>query len=197
MEALRKTVTVGCLIYGLYGLVSLFDLGVFIPPFPIKPFLFATFLISYILVSREDFSPLLRISLLVWMTTLVFVGQYFVEIFFDYSTVDFYINNVEPFVLMGSIAAFIALVYKLVSEMGYTRLKFYLPLVISAALIPLTIFIKDQIIFDWGIIAVAFLLFIFNRLKKGTSTEEMHEKILFVLYGVAAITIIERITYLF
>ena len=196
MEALRKTVIIGCLVYGLYGLVSLFDLGVFIPPLPIKPFLFAVFLIVYISVSRQDFSPLLRISLLVWMTTLVFVGQYFVEFFFDYSTVDMYINNVEPVILMGSIAAFIALVYKLVSEMGYTSIKYYLPIVISAALIPLTILFKDKIVFDWGIVVIAFLFFLFDRLKKEGSTEEMHEKILYVLYGVAAITVIERITYL-
>lgn len=196
MENLRKTVLVGCLIYGLYGLVSLFDLGVFIPPLPLKPFLFAVFLIVYISVSRQDFSPLLRISLLVWMTSLVFVGQYFVEVFFEYSMVDFCLNNVEPFILMGSIAAFIALVYKLVGEMGYTALKYYLPILISATLIPLTIFFKDQIIFDWGIVTIAVLLYTFDRLKKGASTEEMHEKILIVMYGVAAITVIERITYL-
>ena len=196
MEALKKTVIIGCLVYGLYGLVSLIDLGVFIPPLPVKPFLFAAFLIAYVSVSRKDFSPLLRISMLVWMMTLIFVGQYFVETFFDYTTVDTYLNNVEPVILMGSIAAFIALVYKLVSEMGYTSVKYYLPIVISAALIPLTILFKDQIVFDWGIIVIAFVFFLFERLKKENSTEEMHEKILYVLYGVAAITVIERVTYL-
>lgn len=196
MEALRKTVIIGCLVYGLYGLISLFDLGVFIPPLPIKPFLFAIYLIVYVSVSRKDFSPLLRISLLVWMMTLIFVGQYFVEIFFDYATVDMYLNSVEPVILMGSITAYIALVYKMVGEMGYTAIKYYLPIVISAALIPLTIVFKDQIVFDLGIITVAFMFFLFERLKKGGDTEDMHEKILYVLYGVAAITIIERVTYL-
>lgn len=196
MEALRKTVVIGCLIYGLYGLVSLFDLGTFIPPIPFKPFLFAAFLIAYVSVSRNDFSPLLRISLLVWMMSLIFVGQYFVETFFDYEMVDFYINNVEPFVLMGAISAFIAMVYKLVGEMGYRSIKFYLPIVISAAIIPLTIIAKDQIVFDWGMIIVAFLFFIFERMKKGGSTEEKYEKMLLVLNGVAVITIIERITYI-
>ncbi|HLV41722.1 MAG TPA: hypothetical protein VKY37_05560 [Brumimicrobium sp.] len=196
MEVLRKAVIIGCLVYGLYGLVSLFDLGVFIPPLPIKPFLFAAFLIVYVSVSRQDFSPLLRISLLVWMMTLIFVGQYFVETFFDYTTVDLYLNNVEPVILMGSIAAFIALVYKLVSEIGYTSLKYYLPIVISAALIPLTIIFKDQIVFDYGIITVALMLFLVERLKKENSTAEMHDKILYILYGVATITVIERATYL-
>nr|WP_299206173.1 hypothetical protein [uncultured Brumimicrobium sp.] len=196
MEALRKTVIVGCLIYGLYGLMSLLQLGTFIPPLPIKPFLFATFLITYVMVSQKDFSPLLRISLLVWMTTLIFVGQYFVEFFFDHTTVDLYLNNVEPVVLMGSVAAFIALVYKLIREMGYKSMQYYLPLIISLAIIPLTILFKDQFAFDWGIIIVAFLLFLFERLKKASSTEEIHEKILFVIYGVAVITVIERMTYL-
>jgi hypothetical protein len=196
MEALRKTVLVGCLIYGLYGLMSLFLLGTFIPPLPIKPFIFAAFLIAYVLVSRQDFSPLLRISLLVWMVTLIFVGQYFVEFFFDYQTVDFYINNVEPFVLMGSISAFVALVYKLVGEIGYRSIKYYLPIVISAALIPLTILFKDQIVFDWGMVLVVFLFFVFERTNKGSLTEDKYEKILNVLNGVAVITIIERITYL-
>lgn len=196
MEALRKTVIIGCLIYGLYGLVSLFDLGTFIPPLPIKPFLFAAFLIAYVSVSREDFSPLLRISLLVWMMTLIFVGQYFVEIFFDYATVENYINNVEPFVLMGSITGFIAMTYKLVGELEYRSFKYYLPVVISAALIPLTIYVKDQIIFDWGMVIVAFLFFLFERVEKTGATEDKYEKIFFVLYGVAVITIIERITYL-
>src|SRR5690554_2394176 len=130
MEALRKTVVIGCLVYGLYGLVSLFDLGTFIPPIPFKPFLFSIFLIAYVSVSRKDFSPLLRISLLVWMMSLIFVGQYFVEFFFDYEMVDFYINNVEPFVLMGAISAFIAMVYKLVGEIGHRSIKFYLPILI-------------------------------------------------------------------
>ncbi|PWH86793.1 hypothetical protein [Brumimicrobium oceani] len=196
MEALRKSVIIGSLIYGLYGLVSLFDLGTFIPPIPLKPFLFAAFLIAYVSVSRNDFSPLLRISLLVWMVSLIFVGQYFVEIFFDYEMVDFYINNVEPFVLMGAIAAFIALTYMLVLEMGYRSTKFYLPLIISSAIIPLTIILKDQIVFDWGMILVAILFFIFERLGKNEEREEKYEKILLVLNGVAVITIIERITYI-
>ena len=196
MEALRKTVVIGCLIYGLYGLVSLFDLGTFIPPIPFKPFIFIAFLIAYVSVSRNDFSPLLRISLLVWMMSLIFVGQYFVETFFDYEMVNFYINNVEPFVLMGAISAFIAMVYKLVGEMGYRSIKFYLPIIISAAIIPLTIIVKDQIAFDWGMIIIAILFFIFEKLKNGVTTEEKYEKILLVLNGVAAITIIERITYL-
>ncbi len=196
MEALRKTVIVACLIYGLYGLVSLFDLGTFIPPIPLKPFIFAAFLIAYVSVSRKDFSPLLRISLLVWMMTLIFVGQYFVEVFFDYETIDFYLNNVEPFVLMGSITAFIALSYKLVEELAYRSFKYYLPIVISAVLIPLTILLKDQIVFDWGMIIIAFLFFIIERTDKAGATEEKYEKIFYVLYGVAAITIIERITYL-
>jgi len=196
MEILRKTVIIACLIYGLYGVVSLLDLGVFIPPLPLKPFLFAVFLITYVSVSRKDFSPLLRIAVLVWMMTLIFVGQYFVEIFFDYATVDLYLNNVEPVVLIGSIAAFITLVYKLVGEMGYRSFKYYLPIIISAVLIPLTIFFKDQIIFDWGIIVVALLLYVFDRLKKEVSTQDIYEKILVIIYGVAAITLIERITYL-
>src|SRR5690554_8204292 len=112
MEALRKTVIVGCLIYGLYGLMSLLQLGTFIPPLPIKPFLFSTFLIPYVMVSQKAFSPLLRISLLVWMTTLIFVGQYFVEFVFDHTTVDLYLNTVEPVALRRSVAALIALVYK-------------------------------------------------------------------------------------
>lgn len=197
MEALRKTITIGCLIYGLYGLISLFDLGTFIPPLPVKPFLFAAFLIAYVSVSRQDFSPLLRISLLVWMMALIFVGQYFVEVFFDYEMTDFYLNNVEPFVLMGSIAAFIAMNYKLVGEMGYRSLKYYLPIIISAAIIPLTIVFKDQLVFDWGMITLAFLFFIFERTSKVNNREEKNEKILYVLYGVSVITIIERITYLF
>lgn len=196
MEALRKTVSIGCLIYGIYGLVSLFDLGTFIPPIPIKPFIFAAFLIAYVLVSRQDFSPLLRISLLIWMMSLIFVGQYFVEIFFDYETVNFYINNVEPFVLMGSIAAFIGMIYKLVGEMGYRSFKFYSPIIISAGIIPLTILFKDQIVFDWGMIIIALLFFIFDRTKSTTEIEEKYEKILYVLYGVSVVTAIERITYL-
>ncbi|RYM32071.1 hypothetical protein ERX46_15420 [Brumimicrobium glaciale] len=196
MEALRKTVIIGCLIYGLYGLVSLFDLGTFIPPIPIKPFVFAAFLIAYVSVSRQDYSPLLRIGLLIWMMTLIFVGQYFVEIFFDYDMVDFYVNNVEPFVLMGSVAAFIAMTYKLVGELGYRSIKYYLPIVISAALIPLTIIFKDQIVFDWGMVIVAFFFFVFERTNKAVVTDDKYEKIFYVLNGVAVITIIERITYL-
>src|SRR5690554_5758828 len=180
MEILRKTVIIGCLIYGVYGIVSLIQLGQFIPPIPIKPFVFAAFLIVYVSVSRQDFSPLLRISFLIWMMSLIFVGQYFVEILFDYSTVDFYLNNVEPFVLMGSIAAFIALVYKLVGELRYQSFKYYLLIVISALIIPITILIKDQIIFDYGIILIAFLFFIFERMKKLADTEEKVEKILMV-----------------
>jgi hypothetical protein len=196
MEALRKTVIIGCLIYGLYALVSLFDLGTFIPPIPIKPFVFAAFLIAYVSVSRQDYSPLLRIGLLIWMMTLIFVGQYFVEIFFDYDMVDFYVNNVEPFVLMGSVAAFIAMTYKLVGELGYRSIKYYLPIVISAALIPLTIIFKDQIVFDWGMVIVAFFFFVFERTNKVVVTDDKYEKIFYVLNGVAVITIIERITYL-
>src|SRR5690554_523436 len=196
MDKLQKTVIIGTLIYGLYGLISLFDLGVFIPPLPLKPFLFVLFLFSYILVSQQDFSPLLRISLLIWMTTLVFVGQYFVETFFDYATVDFYLNNVEPFILIGSITAFIILVYQLVNEIGYTSLKYFTPIAIAVLLIPLTLLIKNQIIFDWGMIIIAVLFFIFERSKKEQTTAEKHVKILTLLYGISAITIIERVTYI-
>lgn len=197
MEKLRKTVLSGALIYALYGLISLFNLGVFIPPIPLKPFLFSAFLLAYVLVSRQDYSPLLRISLLIWMMSLIFVGQYFVEIFFDVKTIDFYLNNVEPFVLIGSITAFIAFTYKIVSEMNYSSYQYYLPIIISSAIIPLTIILKDQIVFDWGMIAVAILIFVFERINKEQNTEEKLEKVLYVLNGVAAITLIERVTYLF
>ncbi|PKR80842.1 hypothetical protein CW751_08730 [Brumimicrobium salinarum] len=197
MEALRKVILIGCLIYGIYGLVSWFELGFFIPPFPIKPILFTVFLIAYILVSRADFSPLLRISLLIWMTSLIFVGQYFVELFFDYRTIDFYLNNIEPFVLMGSLAAFIALVYTMVKEMNYLPYQTIILVGLAALLIPLTILLKDQIVFDYGIITSAFLFFIFDRIRKVESTSEMHLKVLYVMYGVASITFMERITYIF
>ncbi|WP_107037839.1 hypothetical protein [Brumimicrobium mesophilum] len=196
MEVLRKITIIGCLVYGLYGLVSFLDLGTFVPPIPLKPYIFMAFLIGYVTVSRQDFSPLLRISLLVWMMALIFVGQYFVETFFDYETVDFYLNNVEPFVLMGSIAGFVAMVYKLVGELAYRSIKYYLPIGVSTAIIPLTVIFKNQIVFDWGMVIVALLLFTFERMKTTTEIEEKYEKIFYVLYGVSVVTIIERMTYI-
>lgn len=194
MEKLRKTVIIGCLIYGLYGLISWLDVGVFVPPIPLKPFLFATFFVFFVYDDYQGHLTVLNISFLIWLATLVFIGQYLVETFFDYNTVDLYINTIEPYILLGSMISFIVFVSILSKRFEY---PYILTLILStlAILILLSvILIGKQAFYDWGIAVVALLFFIFNWNKDHLN--ENYQKMQMVLNGVAIINVLEKLAFM-
>lgn len=194
MEKLNKTVTIGCLIYGLYGLISWLNVGAFVPPIPLKPFLFLAFLVAFIIINKQNNFTSLNIFFLVWLTTLIFVGQYLAETFFDFESVQFYMNVIEPFVLLGSILAFIVFVFIFSRKIGYSPIIIVVLLILTVSIFLFILLIGKQFVYDWGIAIVALLFFVFNRNKDSLS--ENHQKIQVVLSGVAVINVLEQLAFL-
>lgn len=83
MEQLRKVVAVGCLTYLLYGLISYFQLGVFLPPLPLKPFLFIGFAIFGIVNAVQSGIKKLDVLFYLWVMLISFFNQSFLELFFS------------------------------------------------------------------------------------------------------------------
>ena len=80
MEQLRKVVVLGCLTYLLYGLISWFQLGVFLPPLPVKPFLFIGFAIFGLYNAIKSGIKTLDVSFYVWLIFISVINQSFLEL---------------------------------------------------------------------------------------------------------------------
>ncbi|RFC53239.1 hypothetical protein [Brumimicrobium aurantiacum] len=196
MERLQKIVTLSCLIYTLYGLSSFFQLGTFVPPIPLKPFLFLTFLIAYLVSSSFKEFNLLKIFTSFWLLSLIFVGQYFVEVFFDYQTVECYLRNVEPLVLIGSVLGFISVIFKLSYTIGLGFFKSAIPVLGIVLLFSFSPNLDDHLVYDFVIIAFAFIFYLYDCLNQVGIVETKQKEIILLLQGVAVLTFIERMTYI-
>lgn len=194
MEKLSKTVSISCLIYGLYGLVSWLDVGAFVPPIPLKPFLFVAFLLAFVFSIRQNIFTSLNISFLLWLVTLVFVGQYLVETFFDFEFVHLYMNSIEPFILLGSIFAFIVFVFNFSRKIGSSSIRIFILLLLSILIFTFILLIGKHFVYDWGIAIITLLFFIFNR--NNTSLSENTQKIQIILNGVAILNVLEQLAFL-
>lgn len=195
METLRKTTFVCCLTYGIYGLLSVVQLGKFIPPLPLKPFLFLAMWLAFVFLEYKTLKNPKNLFLIAWLGTYLLIGQYLVETLFNYETTHYYLMKIEPFVFITSALFFALFVFFILKELQLKAFLLFCFLIGFVGLIVLSIYSSFTWIFDWTIVATSFFFYLFTRFKVKNEKKEL-EKPLIVLYGVSAITFIEQMVYL-
>lgn len=196
MENLRKTVNICCLIYGVYGLISLVQLGTFVPPIPLRPILFLVLLIFYVLRTKMIMkSALSEFIFLLWLTSMVFVGPYFMESWGRFETVSYFYGHVEPIIRVVSSITFSIVIIFLCYHKKYKSWLFYLLVLVAICFIPYSF--RSHSASDWGMIGIIFLSFLANFLTKHSKIREGWMEKSLVLNGVGIILLIERLTFLF
>lgn len=198
MEKLRKVVIITCLIYFLYGLTSWFELGVFVLPFPIKPFLFISFLVGYLsFLDYKKFS-LLNLSLIIWLFLSAFIGQHIVETFFSHNTISVYLNTIEPYFFYGANLFFILFIFFLIKDVGYSLFQTLALIFCVVAMAFLSfVIVNNRSLLSLGIVFISFILFVFNYFDKKIILNVEHQKVLLILYGVGIINCMEEMVYIF
>ncbi len=194
MEILNKTIKIGCLIYGLYGLISWLEIGTFIPPIPLKPILFFAFLIAFVVNIHRFDSKLLNGLVLTWLITLIFVGQYLVETFFNYKGIYFYMNSIEPYAFLLSVFSFLIFTLVFLYKMKYPPLKILLFSFTLLLFLLLLLLTDIQYLYEWCTVVIAFMFFVFNKNKNDLS--EHFQKVQIVLIGVGIINGLEQLAFL-
>lgn len=97
---LGKIVSITCLAYIMYGVTSAFQLGTFLPPIPLKPFIYLFFVLLGL-----GFGKYLKVSafsyiMLVWMAIYGINSTAFLEVFFSSRGVVTYEDKYEVIVAL-------------------------------------------------------------------------------------------------
>lgn len=196
METLQKTVVIGCLIYGLYGLVSVLELGHFIPPLPLKPFLFIAFLFAFTVDDYKSLRRPLHSTLFVWLGALALTGQFFVETLFSYETTLYYLKHIESIVFIASMVSFALFVFFILKEIKPSLLLYFFFLIGFVFLFVFSFSSLSYFIYNWTIVLASLFFYLFTRLKAEKRKEEL-EKPLLILYGVSVVKFMEQMVYAF
>ena len=194
MEKLNKTVKIGCLIYGLYGLMSWLEIGTFVPPIPLKPILFFVFLIAFVVNIQRFDSKLLNGFVLSWLITLVFVGQYLVEMLFSYKGIYFYLNSIEPYAFLLSVTSFIVLVLVFLRKMNYRPIYILIFSFMLILFIVLLLFTDIKNLYEWSTVVIALMFLVFNRNKNDLNKN--FQKVQIILIGVGTINGLEQLAFM-
>lgn len=197
MEILRKIVNISCLVYGLFGFISIIQLGAFVPPIPLRPILFLIFFIAYIKYKGlKTFTFNKERLFLIWMITMILVGPYFMETWTNFSSIRFYYLHIEPIVYWTSILSFSFLIFSFF-YLSISNKKWYLYVIFCMILAGIYFSLSNRLFYDWMILISTGVLFIYVRFKKDELflKKEWTGK-LFIFNGIAVIILLEHLAIL-
>lgn len=196
MEQLRKVVSVSCLTYILYGVISWWQLGAFLPPLPLKPFVFLIFFFfgSYHAYNRG--ASLLDYFFFSWLLIVSILDQSFTELILNEETViDFQVLYEIYFLLLSQILFFTfnTIIIHNLSQRSKGFTLYYLVIILLTALV----FIYPEYVFpEDPVIILSGLYFITERFLKNELTIKV-QRVFVLLYGLSLIELIERIIWLY
>lgn len=194
MELIRKTSLIAALIYGLYGFFSYLNLGVYVPPFPLKPFLVLALLIAFVASSKIGVEKVLNFVFSAWLLSYAFVGQYLLETFLETSSVIFYLEYIEPFVRICSMLLFVIFAFLFSIKSIEKLYQQYILIYISLLMVIFELSNIGQASFDWGIVVFAAFLFGFYRISKQSLMNVNSEGVMYAVNGLGVIILIERLS---
>ena len=192
MEQLRKVVVLGCLTYLLYGLISWFQLGVFLPPLPVKPFLFIGFAIFGLYNAIKSGIKTLDVSFYVWLIFISVINQSFLELllstpqimtFQDLIEVVFQLIAVILFIVVNT---FVILYFKRINPIFVIYFLVLISFVIMIFALPSYVGLKESSI------GMGILYFLTSRFTVDKLIDSV-EKTIIVFAGVAFIEVLELI----
>ena len=189
---LGKIVAITCLTYILYGVTSAFQLGTFLPPIPLKPFVNLFFVLLGIGYGVYYRAHLFNYSMLLWIALYAINTTSFLEVFLPNQDVVYYENNyavVIAFIMMFFFSLNTIVMLFVVTRNDRRYGIFFLPVIGS-----IVYHFLESVSLSFSVIIVgwATLVFIFDR--------NFAEKLpgLFrltpILFGVGVIELIEMIT---
>ena len=193
MGLLRKIVTIACLSYFIYGITSAFQLGSFLPPIPLKPFLYLLFVAAGLIYAIRFKIHFNSYALVSWLALFAINTHAFLEISLSRESILYYKEYISVFVSLIMMILFalhsIFLMSGVVKENKRIAILF-LPLIggIIFHFIDSTLLSFNIIVICWSLLA-----FLFER-----NFAENHPnlfKLNSILYGVGMIEAIEMISF--
>lgn len=192
MEQLRKVITVGCLTYVLYGLISWFQLGSFLPPLPVKPFLFLGFAIFGLVNAVQSGIKLLDIAFYLWLVFISVINQSFLELLLSSPQISSFQDTIEVFFQFIAVLLFVWFNTLIILSLRKSNYSFSLYFLILLTLIVMIFALPSYISLQKTSVIMGFLYFLTYRFSQ-KNIENSVERTILVLTGVAIIEIIEWI----
>jgi predicted neutral ceramidase superfamily lipid hydrolase len=106
MVELRKVVAVACLTYVIYGVTSAFQLGSFLPPIPVKPFIYLLFVLTGLLYATQKRFTLFSYLLLGWLFLLAINSNAFLETILSEDAMLAYESSISVYVSLITVLIF-------------------------------------------------------------------------------------------
>lgn len=189
---LGKFVSVACLTYIVYGITSAFQIGTFLPPVPLKPFIFLLFVLTGFVFALRTKARVISYSLLGWILLYALNSHAFLEVSLKFETLLFYEEHFSLYVSLLMMLIF--LFYSTLILIGVIKLdKRYSLLLIP--FLPMLIFHfleSTYFPFSYVIMGVALLSYMLDRNldEKRPQLFQLNS----VLYGTAVIEIVQLIS---
>jgi hypothetical protein len=189
---LRKVVSIACLTYIVYGITSAFQLGTFLPPIPLKPFIILFFIIIGFVFALRSKVSLISYILLSWLLLFALNSHAFLEVSLKFETFLFYEEHLSLYVSL--IMMLIFLWYNTLLLMGAVKVdkRFWL-LFIPLLVMVIFHFMNSYLFpFSYVIMGSALLSYMLER-KLEERLPKLFE-LTSILYGAAIIEAVEIIS---
>ncbi|MEX1191384.1 MAG: hypothetical protein WEA99_05370 [Brumimicrobium sp.] len=192
MEQLRKVVAVGCLTYVLYGLISWFQLGVFLPPLPVKPFIFLGFILFGLVNAIQSGFNKLDGSFYLWIVLVAVINQSFLELFLSTPELINFQDSIEVFFELLAVFLFILFNTLIIISLRRINYNFTLYFLILTILVIMIFALPSYIDLQKSTVIMGFIYFMTQRFSRKTIDASVQRTIV-ILTGVAIIEVIEMI----
>ena len=191
----RKILSVGVLTYVVFGIVSLFQLGVFLPPLPLKPTLL---LVLVLLALALDKQGPKGIRLLFGGFMIFYVGSHssFWEMFLSYEQYATIQEEIETYFLL--IAAILLPIFNylfLLSLINSKRLRLILH-VSMLLFVPFFVIAPNIETIDLALIGMAIVYFLVGYSPFFDKPLDVLHNLLATFIAVGLINMIDRIVYM-
>lgn len=163
MEQLRKVVAVGCLTYVLYGLISWFQLGAFLPPLPIKPLVFLVFALFGSINAFQKGVTIIDITFLSWLILISIINQHFLELLFSTESIVYFQESVEVYLQLLAVILFSLFNLLIILKLVQNHIFFSAYFLVLALLIGGLFFLPKHIGLEESSIAFGTLYFLSVR----------------------------------
>lgn len=192
MEQLRKVVAVGCLTYVLYGLVSWFQLGTFLPPLPVKPFLFLGFAIFGLVSAVRSGINALDVSFYLWLGFISIINQSFLELLLSTPQLITYQESLEIIFELIAVLLYLSFNVLVILSLRKINKKFTLYFLLLITLVVLIFALPKYINLKLSAILMGIIYFITNRFTDLNQNLSL-ERVIIILTGVSLIEAVEII----
>jgi hypothetical protein len=191
----RKVLSIGVLTYLVFGVVSLFQLGIFLPPLPLKSILILIFVLLSLSIDKNSPKSL---RFLLGGFTLFYVGAHasFWEVFISHQSYAQIQEGIETYFLL--IAAILLPIFNylfLLSLVNEARLRLILHVVLLL-FVPTFIVAPTIATIDLALIGMAILYFFVGYSSLVRQPENTFDDLLSVFIAIGLINMIDRLVYL-